>query len=169
MWGLPCFDEDGEYLMGEVAKVKLTQIPLLNDTFSDSIEDLSKDILAQVVADFKLGKIQPSTWRDHRRFQPEPTCCICALCERRWCWCLWTLILCTSQLNACFEIENILFHYSKLKGSVSVHLKLVGFSTSNKVKNRSTKVFRNVTSLFFSKNLLKNSPKICSNKFEAMT
>ncbi|CDQ89772.1 unnamed protein product [Oncorhynchus mykiss] len=33
------------------AEVKLSQIPLSNDTISDRIEDMSKDILAQVVAD----------------------------------------------------------------------------------------------------------------------
>lgn len=37
--------EDGEY------QVKLSQIPLSNDTISDRIEDMSKDILAQGVAD----------------------------------------------------------------------------------------------------------------------
>uniref|UniRef100_A0A8C5M152 Uncharacterized protein n=1 Tax=Leptobrachium leishanense TaxID=445787 RepID=A0A8C5M152_9ANUR len=38
-------------MLGKVAEVKLSQIPLSNDTLSDRIEDMSKDILAQVVAD----------------------------------------------------------------------------------------------------------------------
>ncbi|KAF2347686.1 protein of unknown function DUF4371 [Trinorchestia longiramus] len=38
-------------MLGEETKVKLSQIPLSNDTISDRIEDMSKDILAQVVAD----------------------------------------------------------------------------------------------------------------------
>ncbi|KAF2347970.1 hypothetical protein FHG87_021274 [Trinorchestia longiramus] len=38
-------------MLGEETEVKLSQIPLLNDTISNGIEDMSKDILAQVVAD----------------------------------------------------------------------------------------------------------------------
>ncbi|XP_075719811.1 protein FAM200C-like [Rhinoderma darwinii] len=38
-------------MLGKAAEVKLSQIPLSNDTVSDRIEDMSKDILAQVVAD----------------------------------------------------------------------------------------------------------------------
>ncbi|XP_051957444.1 protein ZBED8-like [Xyrauchen texanus] len=38
-------------MLGKVAEVKLSQIPLSNDTINDRIEDMSKDILAQVVAD----------------------------------------------------------------------------------------------------------------------
>ncbi|CDQ91221.1 unnamed protein product [Oncorhynchus mykiss] len=38
-------------MLGKEAEVKLSQIPLSNDTISDRIEDMSKDILAQVVAD----------------------------------------------------------------------------------------------------------------------
>ncbi|KAF2348604.1 protein of unknown function DUF4371 [Trinorchestia longiramus] len=37
--------------LGEETEVKLSQIPLSYDTISDRIEDMSKDILAQVVAD----------------------------------------------------------------------------------------------------------------------
>ncbi|XP_032081565.1 protein ZBED8-like [Thamnophis elegans] len=38
-------------MLGKAAEVKLSQIPLSNDIISDRIEDMSKDILAQVVAD----------------------------------------------------------------------------------------------------------------------
>ena len=38
-------------MLGKEAEVKLSQIPLSNDTISDRIEDMSNDILAQVVAD----------------------------------------------------------------------------------------------------------------------
>lgn len=38
-------------ILGTAAEGKLSQIPLSNDTVSDRIEDMSKDILAQVVAD----------------------------------------------------------------------------------------------------------------------
>uniref|UniRef100_G3NTB1 Uncharacterized protein n=1 Tax=Gasterosteus aculeatus TaxID=69293 RepID=G3NTB1_GASAC len=38
-------------MQGKAAEVQLSQIPLSNDTISDRIEDMSKDILAQVVAD----------------------------------------------------------------------------------------------------------------------
>ena len=38
-------------MLGKEAEVKLSQIPLSNDTISDRIEDMYKDILAQVVAD----------------------------------------------------------------------------------------------------------------------
>ncbi|KAF2345440.1 hypothetical protein FHG87_023804 [Trinorchestia longiramus] len=38
-------------MLGEETEVKLSQIPLSNDTLNDRIEDMSKDILAQVVAD----------------------------------------------------------------------------------------------------------------------
>ncbi|XP_075684349.1 protein FAM200C-like [Rhinoderma darwinii] len=38
-------------MLGKAAEVKLSQIPLSNDTVSDRIEDMCKDILAQVVAD----------------------------------------------------------------------------------------------------------------------
>uniref|UniRef100_A0AAQ4RQI6 DUF4371 domain-containing protein n=1 Tax=Gasterosteus aculeatus aculeatus TaxID=481459 RepID=A0AAQ4RQI6_GASAC len=38
-------------MLGKAAEVKLSQIPPSNDTISDRIEDMSKDILAQVVAD----------------------------------------------------------------------------------------------------------------------
>jgi hypothetical protein len=38
-------------MLSKEAEVKLSQIPLSNDTISDRIEDMSKDILAQVVAD----------------------------------------------------------------------------------------------------------------------
>ncbi|XP_067128937.1 protein FAM200C-like [Centruroides vittatus] len=38
-------------MLGKAAEVKLSQIPLSNDTISDRIDDMSKDILAQVVAD----------------------------------------------------------------------------------------------------------------------
>ena len=37
-------------MLGKEAEVKLSQIPLSNDTISDRTEDMSKDILAQVVA-----------------------------------------------------------------------------------------------------------------------
>lgn len=39
-------------MLGKAAEAKLSQIPLSNDSISDRIEDMSKDILAQVVADF---------------------------------------------------------------------------------------------------------------------
>ncbi|XP_028659137.2 protein ZBED8-like [Erpetoichthys calabaricus] len=38
-------------MLGKAAEVKLSQIPLSNDTINDRIEDMSKDILPQVVAD----------------------------------------------------------------------------------------------------------------------
>ena len=38
-------------MLGKEAEVKLSQIPLSNDNISDRIEDVSKDILAQVVVD----------------------------------------------------------------------------------------------------------------------
>ncbi|KAF2353268.1 hypothetical protein FHG87_015977 [Trinorchestia longiramus] len=38
-------------MLGEKTEVKLSQIPLSNDTISDRIEGMSKDILAKVVAD----------------------------------------------------------------------------------------------------------------------
>lgn len=38
-------------ILGTAAEGKLSQIPLSNDTISDRIEDMSKDTLAQVVAD----------------------------------------------------------------------------------------------------------------------
>ncbi|KAF2360423.1 hypothetical protein FHG87_008822 [Trinorchestia longiramus] len=38
-------------MLGEETEVKLSQIPLSNGTISDTIEDMSKDILAQVFAD----------------------------------------------------------------------------------------------------------------------
>ncbi|KAM5138165.1 protein FAM200C-like [Mantella aurantiaca] len=38
-------------MLGKAAEVKLSQIPLSNDAISNRIEDMSKDILAQVVAD----------------------------------------------------------------------------------------------------------------------
>ena len=38
-------------MLGKAAEVKLSRIPLSNDTISDRIDDMSKDILAQVVAD----------------------------------------------------------------------------------------------------------------------
>ncbi|KAF2344865.1 protein of unknown function DUF4371, partial [Trinorchestia longiramus] len=38
-------------MLGEETEVKLSQIPFSNDTISDRIEDMSKDILTQVVAD----------------------------------------------------------------------------------------------------------------------
>ncbi|KAF2352879.1 hypothetical protein FHG87_016367 [Trinorchestia longiramus] len=38
-------------MLGKAAEVKLSQITLSNDTISDRIEDMSRDILAQVVAD----------------------------------------------------------------------------------------------------------------------
>ncbi|KAF2364662.1 hypothetical protein FHG87_004574 [Trinorchestia longiramus] len=38
-------------MLGKEAEVKLSQINLSNDTISDRIEDMSRDILAQVVAD----------------------------------------------------------------------------------------------------------------------
>lgn len=38
-------------ILGTAAEGKLSQIPLSNDTVSDRIEDMSKDILAQVVVD----------------------------------------------------------------------------------------------------------------------
>lgn len=38
-------------MLGKAAEVKLSQIPLSNDTIRDRIDDMSKDILAQVVAD----------------------------------------------------------------------------------------------------------------------
>ncbi|KAF2346976.1 hypothetical protein FHG87_022269 [Trinorchestia longiramus] len=38
-------------MLGKEAEVKLSKIPLSKDTISDRIEDMSKDILAQVVAD----------------------------------------------------------------------------------------------------------------------
>ncbi|GAA6077221.1 protein ZBED8-like [Tachysurus ichikawai] len=38
-------------MLGKAAEVELSQIPFSNDTISDRIEDMSKDILAQVVAD----------------------------------------------------------------------------------------------------------------------
>ncbi|XP_019202536.1 protein ZBED8-like [Oreochromis niloticus] len=41
----------GNLILGTAAEGKLSQIPLSNDTVSDRIEDMSKDILAQVVAD----------------------------------------------------------------------------------------------------------------------
>ena len=37
--------------MGKTAENKLSQIPLSNDTISSQIDDMSNDILAQVVAD----------------------------------------------------------------------------------------------------------------------
>jgi hypothetical protein len=71
-------------MLGKEAEVKLSQIPLSNDTISDRIEDMSKDKdTSSCRSDFKPGKIQPSTRRDHRRFQSKPACCIRALCERR--------------------------------------------------------------------------------------
>ncbi|GLV38140.1 hypothetical protein CBL_10107 [Carabus blaptoides fortunei] len=38
-------------MLGKAAEVKLSQISVSNDTISDRIEDMRKDILAQVVAD----------------------------------------------------------------------------------------------------------------------
>ena len=38
-------------LLGKAAENKLSQIPLSNDTISSKIDDMSNDILAQVVAD----------------------------------------------------------------------------------------------------------------------
>jgi len=42
-------------MLGEAAKVKLSQIPLSTDTISDRIEDMSQDILAQIVTDLISG------------------------------------------------------------------------------------------------------------------
>ncbi|XP_024139827.1 protein ZBED8-like [Oryzias melastigma] len=47
----PAALEMSNLILGTAAEGKLSQIPLSNDTVSDRIEDMSKDILAQVVAD----------------------------------------------------------------------------------------------------------------------
>ena len=48
-------------------------------------------------------------------------------------------ILCTSKTyNYVLNLKKIIFYFSIKKGSVNAHMKLVGFSTSNKVKNHCT-------------------------------
>lgn len=74
-------------ILRTAAESKLSQIPLSNETVSDRIEDMSKDILAQVDADlisspakFSLQLDETTDVSDLSQFA---VCCFCVLCERR--------------------------------------------------------------------------------------
>lgn len=59
------------------------------------------------------------------------------------------LILCTSKKHIyVLNLKKIIFYFSLKRGSVNAHMKLVGFGTSNKVKNhcsrRSNEIKRDV-------------------------
>ena len=65
-------------MLGKAAKDKLALVPLSNNVVKSRINDISEDILNQVVADLKASPTKFSQQLGPNRF--EPAYCICRLC-----------------------------------------------------------------------------------------